>query len=132
MSRPTTALVPNLGAEEGDGWRAHAALPAVATARRLWRCLFAAPTAFVGLAQDEAEDWPGALGPRPDTASFDWLEPQGASGAAFAWLATPEAVRTAARAGLRLTAPSPSVVLRTRQPVTKTNAAQRTRPGSGL
>jgi hypothetical protein len=125
VSPPPLRLIPNLGAEEGDTWRAHAGLPAVATARRLWRWLFAAPNTWLGLEQPEGEDWPRALGPRPEEPVFEWLDPRGA---ACAWLVSHEAAATARAAGLALAGPAPDVV----QPVHDKEFAQQVARRAGL
>jgi hypothetical protein len=118
-------LIPNLGAEEGAGWPAFAAEPAVATTARLWRLLFGAPSSLImptsadgsrahesagPAASSEAGDegWPTSLGTRPDAPVFAWLAGTGAT----PWLSDAGARTCAEANGLALNAAAPDVVAR--------------------
>jgi hypothetical protein len=89
-------LLPNLGGEEGDGWRRAAEEPAVATAASLWASLFGRHARL-----DERR-----ASPHPDPA-FEWLP---TAGGALAWWGDPDAA--AELAGHRWLGPAPEVVLR--------------------
>jgi len=98
------ALLPNLGGEEGPGWRDRADEPAVRRAAALWRWLFG-PDAT--LLYGEAAAWPGALGPTPEGPVFAWLA--GAAGV-VPWIATEDAAADRRVAGRSLWGPPPGVV----------------------
>jgi hypothetical protein len=103
-------LIANLGAEEGDDWRAHRREPAVRCAARLWRGLFGPAARWL---DDDASDgalaWPPALGAAPSAPVFEWLD---APGDATAWLNTDEAERAASAAGRSLSGAPPAAVRR--------------------
>ena len=105
-SRPL--LIPNLGAEEGPGWRRFARAPAVRATVRLWRLLFAPDHEILpGVPHPAREPWPAALGPLPERAVFPWLDsPEPAT----AWLNDAAAAADAANAGRGLDGPAPEVV----------------------
>jgi hypothetical protein len=95
-------ILPNLGAEEGDDWRAYLQEPHARVAARLWSHLFSRrsqiwyPSASRGDAwhsKASEEDWPACLGTPPEQPVFDWLEK---SDYPIAWLNTP-AIETGAR-----------------------------------
>ena len=76
-------LLPNLGAEEGDDWRAFFSEPRVRLAARLWSHLFSNRTRFrlpdrsTGSGWTSRPcigSWPDVLGPAPGAPVFDWLE----------------------------------------------------------
>jgi hypothetical protein len=76
-------LLPNLGAEEGDDWRAFFHEPHARVAARLWSHLYSRSACFRYPApspndswQSECckDGWPAALGPQPDGPVFPWLE----------------------------------------------------------
>ncbi len=77
--RPCARLWPNLGAEEGEGWRRMADEPRVRSAVLLWRLLFGASAVVLDPADGEraAAAWPPALGAPPDSPVFSWLEQRG-------------------------------------------------------
>lgn len=87
-------LLPNLGAEEGDDWRAFKCEPYARTAARLWSHLYSRSTRFRYPAESPNDSWrteqcerhwPTALGPMPADPIFPWLEE---SDAPTAWLNT--------------------------------------------
>jgi hypothetical protein len=97
-------LLPNLGAEEGDDWRAFKNEPHARVAADLWSHLFSRGARFRYPARspkdpwrsERCEDrWPAALGPVPEEPVFAWLEE---SDRPTAWLNTNslEAAATAA------------------------------------
>ena len=124
----TVELLPNLGAEEGEDWRAYREQPAVRSAAHLWCLLFGQNARLRIPAQasararskagksgkpdwsEHARDgfWPKSLGPPAVDPAFPWLTPK--TGVA-AWFNTPS-LATAAREvlGLELSTPSPVVV----------------------
>ncbi|HEB88918.1 MAG TPA: hypothetical protein ENI85_05045 [Deltaproteobacteria bacterium] len=114
-------LLPNLGAEEGDEWRAFCCQPRVRLSARLFGHLFSATTRFVFPASPGSgktsrwpceQAWPDALGPRPKGPVFDWLE-SGSPPHPIAWLATPGLDRWAGETfGHRLAGPPPGCVAR--------------------
>jgi hypothetical protein len=87
-------LLPNLGAEEGDDWRAFLHEPYARVAARLWSHLYSrdacfrypAPSPKDSWRSERCENgWPLALGPKPDQPVFAWLEE---SDQPTAWLNT--------------------------------------------
>lgn len=107
-------LLPNLGAEEGDDWRAFQREPAVRTAARLWRllyphdaCLRVPSPGGAALAPDPAR-WPADLGPPATTPALAWL---GADEQPTPWLATATLeAQAGAQLGRPLAGPPPAVV----------------------
>ena len=101
-------LIPNLGAEEGPGWRRLARAPAVRTSVRLWRMLFGPDHELPpDLPHPSHEPWPAALGPAPESAVFPWLDsPEPAT----AWLGDAAAAAEAADAGRGLDSAPPDLV----------------------
>jgi hypothetical protein len=120
MSPSTTAILPNLGAEEGSDWRAIQHRPEVRVAARLWSHLFSGSTRIcrpapsddpIGTAWTEetcAALWPQALGSVPQAPVYPWLEPDEQ---ALGWLTT-ETLReeAAERLDLPLHGPEPACV----------------------
>lgn len=105
------SLIPNLGAEEGPGWRDAARQPRVQQMAWLWWCLFASGSRFVGVQgcpEGTSAGWPAALGPAPDAPVFPWLAELGEC---VAWLATEEA-RSLTSSRFPEAAPDPAVVAR--------------------
>jgi hypothetical protein len=100
------ALLPNLGGEEGPGWRAFADAPAVRSVAALWSLLFA-PGAELLLHEPSRPAWPEALGPAPDGAAFAWLE---ACEGVVPWLPTQDAANDRLVAGRALVGCSPELV----------------------
>lgn len=102
-------LLPNLGAEEGNDWRAYFGQAHARVAARLWSHLFSrsarfrypAPSANEPWSTEHCdEQWPAALGPPPEKPVFAWLEE---SDLPTAWLNTQtleEAARSALGMGL--------------------------------
>ena len=97
-------LLPNLGAEEGDDWRAFEREPHVRVAAQLWSHLFSRSTRLRYPAaspkdpwrSERCEDrWPPALGPVPEQPVFPWLEE---SEGPTAWLNTTSLERAATEA----------------------------------
>lgn len=87
-------LLPNLGAEEGDDWRAFKEEPLARVAADLWTHLFSrsarvrypAGSPKAPWRSERCEDlWPAALGPMPEEPVFPWLEE---SDQPTAWLNT--------------------------------------------
>ena len=105
-------LLPNLGAEEGDDWRAFFHEPHARVAARLWSHLYSRGARFRYPARspndswcsERCEDrWPAALGPLPEEPVFPWLEE---SDHPTAWLNTKSLERAAHDAlGLRPSGP---------------------------
>ncbi|HTO52602.1 MAG TPA: hypothetical protein VMR50_04375 [Myxococcota bacterium] len=94
-------LFPNLGAEEGDGWRRMASHPRVRAAARLWAALFRPTPEF-------APGLSGALGRDGGSAAFELCDLRGL----VPWLSTPEALALAREQGLPLAAAAPELVAR--------------------
>ena len=90
------ALLPNVGGEEGDGWRNHTAEPPVATALSLWASLFGASARI--------DDRPASPHTRP---AFDWLPDEPG---AVAWWS--DASAAAPLAGHHWHGPPPDVAAR--------------------
>jgi hypothetical protein len=101
------ALLPNLGGEEGPGWRALAYDPAVRAVAALWSLLFA-PGAELLYPVSLRPAWPAGLGPPPDGAAFAWLE---ACAGVVPWLPTQDALGDRRLAGRALYGCSPELVL---------------------
>lgn len=111
-----TCLLPNLGAEEGEDWRAYPRLPHARVAARLFGLLFPADTRLADPApegawheESVADRWPDALGAPAKTAVEPWLDPRPD---ALAWLNTTRLAQTLRSGGpaghpLRLAGPSP-------------------------
>ncbi|NNL66686.1 MAG: hypothetical protein HKP30_10615, partial [Myxococcales bacterium] len=97
-------LLPNLGGEEGPGWRNLRSEPSVRAQAQLWALLF--PADAQDLYDEEPVVWPEALGERPAEAAWPWL---GADGI-VPWIATDDAVADRFVAGRRLVGPAPDVV----------------------
>ena len=110
-------LLPNLGAEEGDDWRAFSHEPHARVAARLWSHLYSRGTRFRYPARspkdswraERCEDrWPEALGPVPAGPVFAWLEE---SDHPTAWLNTKSLEHTAQGAlGLRPSGPPADLI----------------------
>lgn len=134
---PDVLLIPNVGAEEAGEWeapdesdRGRAGAGASERFRQLtaalWSALFGGSSRFVASELETASEgssawrpgvaaadgpppwWPDALGARPETAVFPWLD---APAKAAAWLNTPAAERLARRADRELIG-APSDVVR--------------------
>lgn len=112
-------ILPNLGAEEGEDWRAFSREPHARIAARLLGLLFA-PTARSahpdprGGWQTEPVHarWPSALGPPPIAAIEPWLD---TTPDAFAWLNTRSLAEAVARGlpgqpRVRLAGPEPDCI----------------------
>ncbi len=85
------ALLPNLGAEEGDGWRGSLGQTSVRQMAWLWRWLFPASARWLGVAPDAlapTAPWPSELGDPPSSSAFPWLD-EAVGG--VPWLVTREA-----------------------------------------
>lgn len=108
---PAPLLLPNLGAEEGEGWRQTLRVPRVATAARLWRWLF--PRAVRVAGDQDANPpiawhrWPDALETGRDAPAFEWL---GEAKGCIPWLGDAAARGDPAAAGLPFSGPAPEVV----------------------
>ncbi|MBJ22240.1 MAG: hypothetical protein CL933_22755 [Deltaproteobacteria bacterium] len=108
-------LLPNLGAEEGDDWRAYRDQPRVRTAAHLWCLLFGSDARLrVPDARGDwsklhrNELWPTAFESPADPPAFEWLV--GTPGP-FAWLNTESlANETRAKLATELFGPSPATV----------------------
>lgn len=112
-------LLPNLGAEEGEDWRAYPRSPHARAAARLWALLFSKGSALVApdpteggrwTARDRDALWPSALGPPSDASVWPWLESEPGP---VAWLAT-SSLAADARAALGVApgGPDPEIVAR--------------------
>ena len=112
-------ILPNLGAEEGEDWRAYPREAHARIATRLLGLLFA-PTARAahpdpsGGWQSEPvhAHWPSALGPPPNAAVEPWLD---TTPEAFAWLNTRSLAESVARGlpgqpHVRLAGPEPDCI----------------------
>ena len=104
-----TDLLPNLGGEEGPGWRNLLAEPAVLAQAKLWRLLFAEPARllYAGAPGSPVPTWPVDLGPPPEGPAFPWLA---AAGAVVPWIATEDAVADRRVGGRALAGPAPEKV----------------------
>ncbi|MEE9279007.1 MAG: hypothetical protein V3V67_02420 [Myxococcota bacterium] len=107
MSAPAR-LFPNLGAEEGRGWRRALSLPKVRDIIGWWSALFDRRATIVGVSDRVASRLPEELAPDADRAAFDFLE---GSGALVPWLSTDEAAEFARAEGFEL-ACAPAQVVR--------------------
>jgi hypothetical protein len=105
-------LLPNLGAEEGNDWRAYLGQPHARVAARLWSHLFSRDARFRYPADSANEpwrsercdeQWPAALGPPAEEPVFAWLEE---SNLPTAWLNT-HTLEAAARSALNQTLSGP-------------------------
>jgi hypothetical protein len=99
------ALLPNLGGEEGPGWRALADASEVRAVAALWSLLFA-PGAELLYPEKQRPAWPQGLGPVPDGAAFAWLE---ACEGVVPWLPTQDAAMDRRVAGRALLGASPEL-----------------------
>ncbi len=99
-------LLPNLGGEEGPGWRAFRGDPAVRTVAGLWSLLFA-PGAQILYREPPCVVWPEDLGAVPEAAAWPWLE---ACPGVVAWLPSDDAVADREVAGRPLFGPPPARV----------------------
>ena len=105
-------LLPNLGAEEGDDWRAFLHEPHARVAAQLWSLLYSHDARFRFPAESPRDPWrserceacwPAAFGPVPREPVFAWLEE---SDQPTAWLNTRSLERAAGDAlGLRPSGP---------------------------
>jgi len=115
-----TLLLPNLGAEEGNDWRAYSSQPATRVAAHLWSLLYSAnaqlyvpstndPKGPESFRAPSAEDgWPVALGIRPSQAAYPWIE---TPGAVIPWLMSPTLADTIGfDLGLRVEMPDSQIV----------------------
>jgi hypothetical protein len=100
------ALLPNLGGEEGPGWRAFADAPPVRSVAALWSLLFA-PGAELLYHEPSRPPWPEGLGAEPEGAAFPWLE--GCEGV-VPWIPTRDAANDRGVAGRTLFGCSPELV----------------------
>ncbi len=89
-------LIPNLGAEEGPGWRERVARAPLCWPARLWRSLFPRGARLPDFLPALA--WPEGL-PASDEPALAWLEPSQPS---FAWLLDAEACAIATAHGAPL------------------------------
>ena len=105
--RGSPVLFPNLGAEEGDGWRRAYSLPKVRETAAWWRTLFRRDSTCIGVPHTAARSFPGELEPDADRAAFSFLE---SGGSLVPWLSTDEAAKLAEAEGLELAAARPEVV----------------------
>jgi hypothetical protein len=101
-------LLPNLGGEEGSGWRAFVGEPSVRTQASLWRWLFP-PDAELLYGQDEAASWPDGLGPAPAGPAFPWLAAEH-DDLVVPWIVTADAAHDRRVAGRPLLGPHPDCV----------------------
>lgn len=89
MTTSECLLLPNLGAEEGEDWRAYTNQPAARVAARLWSHLFSrnATLRTPSLDRKDVEEpfldrlvgelWPSMLGEPPNEPAFPWIESPG-------------------------------------------------------
>ncbi len=101
-------LFPNLGAEEGDGWRRAHSLPKVRETRAWWTTLFSREASCIGVPDVALASLSPELEESRDRAAFSFLE---AGGSLVPWLSTDEAAKLAESEGLELAAARPEVVL---------------------
>jgi hypothetical protein len=113
-----TLLIPNLGAEEGDGWRKALRQPAPASVARLWSLLFSEESSSEPAEAMAA--WPPGLPPRRG-AAFSWLESEPG---AVAWISSDDAANCARKHGRELSGPSPDIVWRVHDKAFALRAAQ--------
>ncbi len=102
-------LLPNLGAEEGEGWTRLAQAPAVATTRALWRSLFGARATWADPPSRESSEPRLISDLRADAPVFDWLP---RAPGLCPWLSTRQSEAAAARRRLTHAAPDSGVVAR--------------------
>jgi len=100
-------LFPNLGAEEGDGWRRMARHPRVRDAARLWCALFPEDARVVGAAGPLDCELAAPFGRDAGRAALDFCEP---GHVLVPWLASEEAAGLARSEGVALAGPGPAVV----------------------
>ncbi len=108
MSSPAV-LFPNLGAEEGRGWRRTISLPKVRSTVSWWRALFARDAVTAGVPYSVACTLPDELEPDGDRAAFEFLE---SAGTLVPWLSSDEAAELARTRGIALACAPPDAVLR--------------------
>lgn len=101
-------LFPNLGAEEGDGWRRAYSLPKVRETAAWWCTLFRRDSTCIGVPLAASRSLPRELEEDADRAAFSFLEN---GGSLVPWLSTHEAAKLAEAEGLELAAATPEVVL---------------------
>ncbi len=101
-------LFPNLGAEEGDGWRRAYSLPKVRETAAWWCTLFRRDSTCIGVPLAASRSLPRELEEDADRAAFSFLEN---GGSLVPWLSTDEAAKLAEAEGLELAAATPEVVL---------------------
>jgi len=113
-------LLPNLGAEEGQDWRAYTRQPSTRVAARLWSHLFSRHARLLTPAIDgrdadrptvecRAEDlWPGPLGEAPNGPAYPWIE---SPGSIVPWFMSPTIVGSVDTGDdLRFVGPDPEIV----------------------
>lgn len=105
----SAGLFPNLGAEEGPGWRRSLALPKVRRTVGWWRTLFERGASVVGLDDEIPSLMPAPLEHDAGRAAFDFMD---APGALVPWLSTEEAAELARAHGLALACAPAEVVAR--------------------
>jgi hypothetical protein len=86
VTRSDSLILPNLGAEEGEDWRAYLREPATRMAAQLFSHLFSGTTRVrtpsanprhervTWIDRPAAESWPPGLGARPAGPAYAWLE----------------------------------------------------------
>lgn len=97
-------LLPNLGGEEGPGWRDLRNEPPVRAQARLWALLF--PADVECLYHEEPPAWPASLGGPPAEGAWPWLGSDGV----VPWIVTDDAVSDPRVAGRPIAGPAPAVV----------------------
>jgi hypothetical protein len=115
-------LLPNLGAEEGEDWRAYTRQPATRVAARLWSHLFSRHARLLTPGIDgrdpdkptvecRAEDlWPGQLGEAPNDPAYPWIE---SPGSIVPWFMSPTIAGSVETGdALRFVGPDPEIVAR--------------------
>ncbi len=100
-------LFPNLGAEEGDGWRRAYPLPKVREMAAWWGTLFSRESTCIGVSDAASRSLPPELEEDADRAAFSFFESEGSL---VPWLSTNEAAKLAEAEGLELAAARPEVV----------------------
>ncbi len=102
-------LFPNLGAEEGEGWRRAHSLPKVRETAAWWTTLFCRDATCIAVPGAASRSLPPELEEDAGGAAFSFLE---TGGSLVPWLSTDEAAKLAEASGLELAAARPEVVLR--------------------